>query len=103
MGLPAGLVEYGESPEDAAVREVYEETGLESKITESLGWHYFDCDSWPGPMVQFFFQAEVTGGSLKGSDEGTAGIYALEDLPAISSIRTGSQMALEAYRKSRGK
>ena len=98
VGLPAGLVEYGESPEDAAVGEVLEETGLQSKITECLGWHFFPLTSWPGPMVQFFFKAEVFGGDLKGSEEGEAKIYPLESFPAIASGRTGSQMALQAYR-----
>ena len=72
VGLPAGLVEYGESPEDAAVREVLEETGLQSKVTECLGWHFFPLASWSGPMVQFFFVAEVFGGDLKGLDFGQA-------------------------------
>ena len=36
-GLAKGHIEEGESPEDAAVREVREETGWEAVIEESLG------------------------------------------------------------------
>jgi len=36
-GLPKGLVEPGEEPEAAAVREVREETGLEATIRSFLG------------------------------------------------------------------
>ena len=35
--LPKGHIEAGESPEQAAVREVQEETGIESEIHKSLG------------------------------------------------------------------
>jgi hypothetical protein len=49
-------------------------------------------------MVQFMFEAEIVGGELKGSDEGKAGIYPLQDFPVISSRRTGSQKAMQVYR-----
>ncbi|MFY8022671.1 MAG: NUDIX hydrolase [Candidatus Nanopelagicaceae bacterium] len=35
--LPKGHIETGETPEQAAVREVKEETGIESQIDKSLG------------------------------------------------------------------
>ena len=35
--LPKGHIEEGESPEQAAIREVAEETGITSSITKSLG------------------------------------------------------------------
>ena len=35
--LPKGHLELGESPEEAALREVMEETGIESEISRSLG------------------------------------------------------------------
>ena len=35
--LPKGHIELGESPEEAALREVMEETGIESEITQALG------------------------------------------------------------------
>ena len=48
--LPAGLVEYGKSPEEAALREIREEAGLEAEITRSLGWYFHrNFDGWPGP------------------------------------------------------
>ena len=35
--LPKGHIEDGETPEQAAIREVAEETGIDSQITQSLG------------------------------------------------------------------
>lgn len=35
--LPKGHIEAGETPEDAAVREVFEETGIRGRIVASLG------------------------------------------------------------------
>ena len=35
--LPKGHIEEGESPEGAAIREVKEETGIDSEISKSLG------------------------------------------------------------------
>jgi ADP-ribose pyrophosphatase YjhB (NUDIX family) len=99
VGLPAGLVEYGESPEEAAIREVLEETGLVAELRCCLGWFFVNLQQWPGPMVQFMFEAEITGGALRDSDEGTAHLFPLSSFPPISTHRTGSQKAMEAYRK----
>lgn len=35
--LPKGLIEKGESPEKAAIREIEEETGIRGKIVDELG------------------------------------------------------------------
>ncbi|MGH2525158.1 MAG: NUDIX domain-containing protein, partial [Actinomycetota bacterium] len=36
-GLPKGLIEREEAPEEAALREVAEETGLQAEIDQDLG------------------------------------------------------------------
>jgi Zn ribbon nucleic-acid-binding protein len=87
----------GEDPAEAAIREVVEETGLEAKITDCLGWKFINRSTWPGPLVQFFYEAQIVGGELKGSDEGPARIVPLSEFPPISPTRTGSQMAMQAY------
>ena len=96
VALPAGLVEYSEAPEEAAVREVLEETGLTVEIVRSLGWTFVPVSTWPGPIVQFMYEARVTGGTLVGGDEGVAQLTPVEAFPEVlSSKRSGSQRAIE--------
>jgi 8-oxo-dGTP pyrophosphatase MutT (NUDIX family) len=69
-GLPKGVVEEGEKPEEAAVREVREETGLEAEIREPLGdisyWFV-----WDGERVRkrvSFFLMDAVGGDVADHD-----------------------------------
>ena len=70
-GLPKGLVEPDEAPEEAAVREVLEETGLEAHIEDDLGTiRYFYV--WEGVRVRKqvrFFLMRATGGDVATHDE----------------------------------
>ena len=65
-GLPKGLIEPEETPEEAAVREVREETGLEAEVEASLGdIRYFYV--WEGVRVRkavHFFLMRATGGDV---------------------------------------
>jgi len=63
-GLPKGVVEQGERPEQTALREVREETGLVAEIDESLGeisyWYV-----WEGERIRkkvSFFLMRAVGG-----------------------------------------
>jgi 8-oxo-dGTP pyrophosphatase MutT (NUDIX family) len=69
-GLPKGLVEPDETPEQAAIREVQEETGLEAEVEASLGEiRYFYV--WEGVRVRkavHFFLMRATGGDVSQHD-----------------------------------
>jgi 8-oxo-dGTP pyrophosphatase MutT (NUDIX family) len=38
VAFPGGKIDAGEAPRDAALREAYEEIGLENRFVEPLGW-----------------------------------------------------------------
>ena len=62
-GLPKGLVEEGESPEDTAVREVAEETGYRGTVRSPLGEisYWFVWDGTRVRKTVHFFLMEDSG------------------------------------------
>lgn len=72
LGLPGGHIKQGEKAEDAARREVQEETGLNLEITGLLGTL---SGKRPGiwvHAVDIIYEGRVIEGSLRDSGEGHA-------------------------------
>jgi ADP-ribose pyrophosphatase YjhB (NUDIX family) len=97
--LPSGVIEYSESPEEAARRETFEETGLAIERIAELG-RYVWRDHPYGPMLSFVFHAHVSGGEVRGSHEGRAALEPIADVK-ISPLRFGSTTAWRMFNSTR--
>lgn len=64
--LPGGGIDANESPEEAVIREVFEETGLVVKITRKTG-EYTPINRLS--QTTHVFECEVISGSMQLSDE----------------------------------
>lgn len=83
--LPGGFVEYGEKTEDTVVREVFEETGLKTKIRELAGV-YSDSKRDPrGHTITVVYILKRSGGKLKaGDDASDVKFFKVNKLPVLS-------------------
>ena len=105
--LPGGGLDFGESPRDAVIRELAEETGLAGEIiglADVLSWSW----RWIHPRdevdeayhgLQVVYRARIVGGQLRNEQDGStdrAEWFALdeaESLPLVELARAGVRLA----------
>jgi ADP-ribose pyrophosphatase YjhB (NUDIX family) len=82
--LPSGFMEIEESPIEAALRELAEETGLKGKSKRLIGV-YPNNSEIHGYLVAVIYEAEIVGGELcAGDDAEEAEFFAVSELPALA-------------------
>ncbi len=75
--LPGGGIDKGESPEKAVVREIYEETGIKSKVVRQIAEYSFKSGK-----KNYFFECEQIGGAPQTSGESSdVNYFSIEKLP----------------------
>jgi ADP-ribose pyrophosphatase YjhB (NUDIX family) len=78
-GMPGGSLEYGEQPEEAVIREVWEETHLNVCVEKLLL-----INSWLPDRVGMYYLCRITGGTFSPSDEVSEFAYfSLDNLPDV--------------------
>jgi ADP-ribose pyrophosphatase YjhB (NUDIX family) len=93
--LPAGFMEYGETPEHCAVRELEEETGIVARLTGLYGV-YAGFDDPRVRAVLILYTAERISGRLHPGDDATdARYFPLRRLPARIAFASHRQALRE--------
>lgn len=82
--LPGGFVDYGETVESAAVREVLEETGLSVVLTGLLGVYSDPARDPRHHTMSVVFTGTASDADMlsAGDDASAAAFFALDNLPA---------------------
>lgn len=80
--LPGGFVDYGERVEDAARREMREETGLDVALVELLGVYSDPRRDARGHTISTVYVGQARGTPRAADDAAEAGVFREADLPA---------------------
>ncbi len=82
--LPAGFMEYGESPQQCARREVLEETGLRVGLGRLVGVYSGQDDPRTHAILVVYRAAWFKGRPQAGDDASEIGWFPLERLPRLA-------------------
>jgi 8-oxo-dGTP pyrophosphatase MutT (NUDIX family) len=100
LGLPKGHIDPGESPEEAATREVREETGVEAELVDKLGdvRYWYQRRGTRVFKVVSFYLFRYRSGSLEDHDHEIeeAMWMPLEEATTALSFRGEREMVAEA-------
>lgn len=79
--IPGGFVDYGETVEEAAVREAKEETGLDVTLTRLLGVYSDPRRDPRHHTISTVFVASAEGQPVADDDAADAGVFTRDCLP----------------------
>ena len=100
--LPAGFVEYDESPESCAIREVAEETGLAIAIDGVLGVYAgFDDPRQHVVLVLYWAKETELRTPIAGDDAESVGFFAEEEIPSNIAFRAHRQALRDLFAHER--
>ena len=97
--LPGGFVDYGESLEEAAMREALEETGLRVELKRQMHTYSDPLRDPRHHTITTVFIARANGVPVAGDDAQEAGIFKERDLPA-TIVFDHREILLDYFRQS---
>jgi ADP-ribose pyrophosphatase YjhB (NUDIX family) len=89
--IPGGWADIGDTPTEAVIKEIREETGLDAEVVRLLAIYDKRCHNHPPEpfyIYKLMFLCTITGGNLQhGFDMKGADFFSLNDLPQLSEPR----------------
>ena len=82
--LPGGFMELGETPEEAGLRELHEETGISGKIETLLGITTHSGKIYETVLVAGYLVREYSGTPYAGDDADAVGWFGRDEMPVIA-------------------
>ncbi|MBN1540384.1 MAG: NUDIX hydrolase [Candidatus Thermoplasmatota archaeon] len=84
--LPGGFVDYGENTQEAVLREVFEETGLNCTVLELVSVASDPGRDPRGHTISIIYRLQVMGDHIPkaGDDASEAGWFDTSDLPSMA-------------------
>lgn len=95
--LPAGFVEYGESPQDCAIRETYEETNLKVKLSSVFGVYSGQDDPRTHAILIVYLTENATGELKPGDDAEELGFFSQDEIPPNIAFSAHRQVFKEYF------
>lgn len=104
--LPGGWADVGDTPSEAILREVREESGFDVRVLSVVG--VYDANRVPDKeMLPFYhaykllFLCEIESGEARTSHETPdVGFFALDEIPPLSVYRTSMEIIEDAFAQS---
>ncbi len=105
--MPGGWADVGDTPSQAIIREVWEESGFEVKVESLVG--VYDANRVRSAALMPFYHAfkllflcSITGGEARASHETPeVGFFSPDSLPPLSPYRTQVEIIEDAFAQAR--